>query len=222
MICICLDLFTITLKFGATIPGIDRNLSVCQGKACRKTPEHFHCKSYCKCSFLDKLTSIWVICLGLDDNRLHWEVGICVFLCPNPCYLFFQRKMGFSLLDDWWNGFPVRKASWEVVAERRRRNWEISTCQFTCECCVHGKQQHHHHPPKSQGVWQDRSFWNTYNFPFQALLDLYLLESIEESHKHAIVSFLVVTAAGYSCFMTFFNLCSKHDARENISFRMKS
>lgn len=29
-------------------------------------------------------------------------------------------------------------------------------------------------------------------FSFQALLDLYLLENIEESYKHAIVSFLVI------------------------------
>lgn len=59
---------------------------------------------------------------------LQWEAGISVLLCPNACYLLFQRKMGFWLLDDWWNGLPVRRPSWEVVAERWRRNWEIPTC----------------------------------------------------------------------------------------------
>ena len=39
---------------------------------------------------------------------------------------------------------------------------------------------------------KDRSFEKTLVFSFQALLDLYLLENIEETYKHAIVSFLVI------------------------------
>lgn len=39
-------------------------------------------------------------------------------------------------------------------------------------------------------VLKDRSIRKAFHLSFQALLDLYLLESIEESDKHAIVSFL--------------------------------
>lgn len=50
-------------------------------------------------------------------------------------------------------------------------------------------------PPKSQWFLKEGSFLTTCIFPFQALLDLYLLEGIEESYKHAIVSFLVIFIA---------------------------
>lgn len=46
-------------------------------------------------------------------------------------------------------------------------------------------------------VLKDRRIRKGFYLSFQALLDLYLLESIEESDKHAIVSFLdfVITPA---------------------------
>lgn len=79
------------------------------------------------CYFLWLLVGAFLFVLT-GGNLLHWETGSSGLLCPNPCYFLFQRKMGFWLLDDWWNGFPVRRPSWEVVAERWRWNREVSTC----------------------------------------------------------------------------------------------
>lgn len=121
-----------------------------------------------------------------------------VFLCPSPCSLLLQRKVGFWLLDDWWNGFPAGRASWEVMAEGWRRHWEIPTCQFTRECSVHWKPSSSRGSPLKPVSVKVRSPRKPFHLSFQALLDLYLLESIEESDKHAIVSFadFVITPSG--------------------------
>lgn len=85
--------------------------------------------------FLVMFTPLYVCCFLFFRGVylfwcFGWGVGVGVWLSPNPCYFFFffQRKMGFWLLDDRWNGFPVRRTSSEIVAEGWRRNWEIPTC----------------------------------------------------------------------------------------------
>lgn len=71
-------------------------------------------------------------------------------------------------------------------------------------------------PPKSQWFLTDRSFLTTCNFPFQALLDLYLLESIEESYKHAIVSFLVILLAPSVYAPSYLFRCGKAGLLRNV------
>lgn len=96
--------------------------------------EHVSTGSNCHV-FLVMFTPLYVCCFLFFRGVylfwcFGWGVGVGVWLSPNPCYFFFffQRKMGFWLLDDRWNGFPVRRTSSEIVAEGWRRNWEIPTC----------------------------------------------------------------------------------------------
>lgn len=78
-------------------------------------------------------------------------------------------------------------------------------------------------------IVEDRSIRKPFHLSFQALLDLYLLESIEESDKHAIVSFpdSVINPSGcahksfyilITCvwLAALSNLCIKHNVSECI------
>lgn len=112
------------------------------------------------------------------------------FTVSKPLLPFVAEENG--ILTAWWlmEWFPSWESKWRSCGgEMKVALGNTHQLVYMWVLCSLKTPAAAAAPLKPMGL-KDRSIRKAFRLSFQALLDLYLLESIEESDKHAIVSFL--------------------------------